>query len=369
MKTVCEANKCSSCRLCEDICPKSAIHIEDGMSQYNAVIEIDKCISCGLCERKCPVNNKPEKKEPIRWVQGWSLEPGVREKSASGGFGATISRKFIQEGGTVCSCLFRNGEFVFEFTDDIYVTDLFMGSKYVKSNAYKAYKKIGELLSEGKKVLFIGLPCQVAAVRNYIPEENSGKLYLVDLICHGAPSQRVFDYFMSDKKTAWRDGEKVYFRINNKYQIGIDDKSICTKGISDSYSLAFIKNLIQPEKCFECDYAGTKRVSDLTLGDSWGNNIPGQENKGVSLAMAQNLKGIELLNNDKLYIIDVDIESAISNNDQLKGPAKKTQTREKVMREILDGKRFDYVIAKALPKDTFKQMVKKILIISKIIQV
>ena len=45
-------------------------------------------------------------------------------------------------------------------------------------------------LKAGKPVLFIGTPCEVAGLKKYIkriPED----LYLVDLICHGVPSQQI----------------------------------------------------------------------------------------------------------------------------------------------------------------------------------
>ena len=42
----------------------------------------------------------------------------------------------------------------------------FAGSKYVKSNPIGIYAKVIEKLKHSEKVLFIGLPCQVAAVKN-----------------------------------------------------------------------------------------------------------------------------------------------------------------------------------------------------------
>jgi len=45
-------------------------------------------------------------------------------------------------------------------------TEQFVGSKYVKSNPKTIYIDIERKLQEGKKVLFVGLPCQVAALYN-----------------------------------------------------------------------------------------------------------------------------------------------------------------------------------------------------------
>lgn len=87
--------------------------------------------------------------------------------SSSGGVALAIISSFIQNGGYVASCLFKDGEFIFELTNDLEMSKKFAGSKYVKSNPNGIYLKIKERLKTDK-VLFIGLPCQVAAVNNYI---------------------------------------------------------------------------------------------------------------------------------------------------------------------------------------------------------
>lgn len=48
MKTVCIKNKCVGCRVCEEVCPKSATKIDDKAAYMNAVIDIDHCINCKM---------------------------------------------------------------------------------------------------------------------------------------------------------------------------------------------------------------------------------------------------------------------------------------------------------------------------------
>lgn len=59
-------------------------------------------------------------------------------------------------------------------------------SKYVFSDAYNVFPKINSLLKENQKIVFIGLPCQVAALKNIFHENEN--LILVDVVCHGTPS-------------------------------------------------------------------------------------------------------------------------------------------------------------------------------------
>ena len=65
-------------------------------------------------------------------------------------------------------------------------------SKYVQSSTDKAYKELQTLLKNGEEVLFSGTPCQVEAAKS-IANRTGGRLYTIDIICHGVPS-RVPDF-------------------------------------------------------------------------------------------------------------------------------------------------------------------------------
>ena len=117
--------------------------------------------------RKCVHGeNDNDMSKPKWWYQGWA-DSEIREYASSGGAASAIIRTFIKNGGYVASCLFNSGKFVFEVTNEMAVARKFAGSKYVKSNPEKIYGKIQSLLRANQKVLFIGLPCQVAAVNQF----------------------------------------------------------------------------------------------------------------------------------------------------------------------------------------------------------
>lgn len=207
-KFICKENMCTGCKACIDKCTKSAIYIKDELDTFNAVIDTNKCIECGACYKVCPNNNLVELKEQISWYQGWAKLSEERESSSSGGFAATLSRSFIKNDGVVCSCAFENGDFKFKIAETEEEIEAFKGSKYVKSNPEGIYRKVRDYLLQKRKVLFIGLPCQVAAVKNFMGEKLWSNLYTVDLICHGTPSVKLLEKYLEQYDIKLNDVKK-----------------------------------------------------------------------------------------------------------------------------------------------------------------
>lgn len=332
--TVCDNDKCAGCMLCLSICKKNAIHIHDEIHSYNAYIDEEKCINCSACHKKCPQNNSIPKVAPIAWYQGWNNDIKQRDSAPSGGVGMALIKQFIQDGGYVSSCVFRNGTFLFDITNDYEEAMAFGGSKYVKSNPLGIYEKVFEKLKNGYKVMFIGLPCQVAAVKNYVGKEFEDNLYLVDLICHGTPSPQLLDIFLAQYNKSLKTIQQIAFRIKAKMQIVTDGEGIVCKGVSDKYTIGFLNGLTYTDNCYSCKYASVERVSDITIGDSWGSDFAGERKRGISLILLQTTKGKELVENSDISLYEVDLSKAIKNNEQLCHPMKAPHARIKFFRDI-----------------------------------
>ena len=345
MKTVCKLNQCAGCKACLDICKKNAISIVDSVSTMNANINENLCVKCGACEKVCPNNNIVKKNQPLEWYQGWI--DATRQTSSSGGVAAGLIKSFIQNGGYVASCLFKNGEFDFEITNDLNYAKKFAGSKYVKSNPENIYRKVSEKIKEGHKVMFIGLPCQVAAVKNYM--KNHDNLYTVDLICHGSPSPQILSRFLYENNVDIKLIDDLKFRNKDGFGLQSGYKRIGFDGNSDLYTFAFLTSLDYTENCYSCRYATLDRVSDITLGDSWGSDLDTEEQKkGVSLILCQTKKGKELLRNTKIELRSVDLNKAIESNHQLNYPSKMPPERKIFFKNIDKG--FNRAIARCHPK-------------------
>lgn len=117
------------------------------------------------------------------------------------------------------------------------------------------------------------------------------------------------------------------------------------------------------ENCYDCQYSKLERVSDITLGDSWGSGEPLEEvKKGISLILCQTDKGLEVLGKTELHLASVNIENAIAHNCNLREPSTRPKKREFFFKLVKRGERFNKIIRMCYPWTCFKQFVKGILI-------
>lgn len=366
MKTVCEKDTCTGCMACVEACSKHAIHIESTTEVYNAVIDETLCVMCDRCHRTCQNCQEVSLQKPVLWQQGWAIDEEVRRRASSGGLATAIARAFVQAGGSVCSCAFSEGVFRFAFAEEENEVDRFTGSKYVKSAPLGIYCELKTRLTAGQRVLFIGLPCQVAAAKLFVGVSAQKNLYTVDLICHGTPSPALLHSFLSQYGMSTAQIENMTFRNKNHFALENFDEPIAEKYASDRYTIAFLHCLTYTENCYRCQYAREERVSDLTLGDAWGSELsPEERSRGVSLALTQNEKGKELLSMARLYLVDADRERMIRNNHQLEHPSQKPAVRVRFFHLLGKGKTFNRAVFRCYPKQCMKQKLKAFLLSAK----
>lgn len=358
MKTVCKIGTCAGCKACISICSQGAITYIDSIDSIECRIDEDKCIKCGRCYNVCPNIKNVTKKTPEEYMQAWACDR-IRAHSSSGGAATAIMESFINNGGYVCSCAFESGEFIFKCTNNEIEINQFSGSKYVKSNPQNAYEIIGQLLKKQTKVLFIGLPCQVAGILNVF--NNNMNLYTIDLICHGTPSSKLLNKYLEESDIDINSIVDIKFRYKSVFGIYSEKDKLCPGRVRDSYLSAFLDAVDYTENCYSCKYATFDRVSDLTLGDAWG-QMSETSNEGVSLILCQTKKGRELIDIANLTQHEVDIEKAVAANHQLKRPSYRHPNREKFMKAIKKGRSFRYAAFLANPKDSVKNSIKYALI-------
>ena len=360
-KTVCENKKCTGCMVCIEKCPKSCIIMKDELSHLNAIIDQEKCIGCNLCHMVCPVNHPNELKKPIEWKQGWSEDKNIRSRASSGGIASAVVISFLRNGGIVYACIFKNGEFYFDQIKSEIDIVYMRGSKYVKSNPQGIYQRMKIDLQNKNNVLFIGLPCQVKAARNFVGSDFEKSLFTIDLICHGAPSSKILMDYLKNKGVKIDSIKTINFRKKTDFGLRLPyfDRNFTTG--TDVYMLAFLLGLSYTEGCFNCQFAQINRAGDITIGDSWGSTLSDEEQKkGISLILCQTLKGRSLIYNSHLHLESVDLKQAISANRQLEHPTKKPKKYDIFWKGIKKGRSLAFMVFRCCPKASINNTINTI---------
>lgn len=202
------------------------------------------------------------------------------------------------------------------------------------------------------------MPCQVAALKNF--SRNQDNLYTVDLICHGSPSPELLKMYLKEKSVDIEELEGLNFREKTSFGLRLVGENNGFPRIVDMYTYAFLKSIDYTENCYSCRYASQSRVSDISLGDSWGSELSEEEKKkGISLVLCQTKKGEELLKKSNVELFDADITRAIQLNHQLEYPSRIPSSRMFFFENLEKG--FDFAMKKILPKEYLKNEIKIIL--------
>ncbi|MDK0881992.1 Coenzyme F420 hydrogenase/dehydrogenase, beta subunit C-terminal domain [Clostridium perfringens] len=365
---ICKKEKCTGCFACYNICPKKCIDmIEDEYGFIYPKINLTKCIKCNLCRTVCPEINTPKMNKASIAYAAWSLNDELRKTSSSGGIATTLSRCIINKGGVVFGCASIKDEVKHVKVKNLGDLNKLKGSKYVHSYIENTYKEAKKELKDDKYVLFIGTPCQIAGLKNYLKYEYS-KLITIDIICHGVPAQKFLKEYVIDKisedsydSISFRDKDGFNIKVLEKnkiiYRINVD-KSIYYKG--------FLNSLFYRENCYNCNYANPKRVSDITLGDFWGldgNDFSDKDKElGISVILPNTKKGeIFLLECSKeIFMKKRELSEAIKGNDQLRQPSIKHKAHNRFKKLYLK-RGFNYSAKKCLQTDMLIEKLKKIL--------
>ena len=321
---LCDRRDCTGCMACLQACRQDAIHSEwseEGFSYPS--IDTDKCVGCQACMKACPVisleppyhyNNES------RCYSAYQKDEEIRNGSSSGGVFYTLAKYIISQGGVVYGAGWTENLHLKHLKAEK-VSDIqkLMRSKYVQSDTSEALKEVKQLLDNGRKVLFCGTPCQIAAMRSFLRGKNYDGLYLADVVCQGVPSPVLFRKYIDEveamyhtpvidvtfrsKKYGWRCGLLLLL-------LCADGRTIEIRYKKNTFYRAFLKNYMMRESCYHCQFKYPQKgcFSDITLADFWriGSKVPfkcDSYESGVSAVLTNTEKGERLFDAIKHQVV------------------------------------------------------------------
>ena len=339
-------------------------------------IDSARCVNCGLCARACPSLNRPEPRKPLAVYAAKANDTELRLASSSGGIFSLLARQILEKGGKVFGAAFDKKDWS---VAHIGVSDAeglaeLRGSKYLQSRTAGIYRDVKSALAANIPVLFTGTPCQIAALRAYLnlqPSTSTSNLYLVDVVCHGAPSPMVWQKYLDWQCEAasaqgrgsapaeGRNIRRISFRRKNcgwkRFSLSLrfaDDKEYLCQFPDDPFMRAFLKELCNRPSCHDCQCRELRSGSDLTIADFWGIekfHPEVDDDRGTSLVLVNTDKGKSLWNHvvSGLDVMPATFNEAVAGNPALVRSPHPHRNRELFLKKC-SAKRFDSLVVKML---------------------
>lgn len=333
-----------------------------------------------------------EFREPIKILAVRDRDIEALERAASGGAFSVLARPIIEAKGVVFGArMFDGGEVRHVAARSLDEVSTLQGSAYVQSDTSGVYCEVANAVQAGIPTLFVGTPCQCAAVVSYLKArksivdlESCNNLIVCDLICHGVPNAELFHSYQvwlarkcrtddgvhSFKFRTKRNGWGLYYYYYYYYRNGRKHE-VCEPGDYDPYYASFLRGETYRECCYRCPFARRERVTDFTIGDYWGIESIHPDfynSKGVSVVLVNTEKALHYFDDYAAMGCDhilSDLDSAVRENHNLNAPTKRPISRDSFLVAIeqrrVEGD-MDVLFDKDLkPKKSVKRFVKRLL--------
>ncbi|MCD8003148.1 MAG: Coenzyme F420 hydrogenase/dehydrogenase, beta subunit C-terminal domain [Clostridia bacterium] len=358
-------DRCTGCNACVSSCPVQVISLKTtGEGFWYPQINEHLCIECGRCLAICPVYGEKNTEGffvPVSYA-GWNKNRDEHMNSSSGGIFSILARSVLKQGGSVYGASYLEnltvGHIRIDKEDDL---PKLRGSKYVQSFISKEiWNQVKVDLNSGKEVLFSGTPCQVAAANRIFSSYNN--FLTVDVVCHGVPSPKAWRAYLDEivagkgeiasvnmrkKANGWK---KIFFSTQ------FADNTVEECWFNDNlWGFSFVKNIFLRESCYNCEFKGHIRCSDISLGDFWEaargcHREFDDEDRGTSIVLVNSLKGKKViervLREEHLFLKNIPYHWIPKNTYAVERSSSKNPKREQAF-EMLDEYAFSIVVDKA----------------------
>lgn len=336
-----KSDLCISCGACVHICPFDNIRMRYETSKHKweaCVQDNETCKRCAgqkNCLAVCPnyemdyltISDSSQNRllgRIIRILNGFSLDPEIRNRSSSGGFVRELCNSLIRrrEIDGIISISHHQG--LDYFPKIIMDISEMPNSIYHNINFENAFKILKE--KQGR-FLIIGLPCQLTSITNLlsmrkyaaIKEKIFAKLSLICGYTFDRINAYAFAYYNNFdlKEITYReDGRYRKTRISNE-QISklFDSRNLKTLSQRINHNILTDRVLVQFGCLYCVDHIGY--LSDLTVGDAWQERFKDDE-IGTNIVIVRTEKGADLVAGmDNFEFNEGNIEEIISSQSEL----------------------------------------------------
>ena len=273
-----EKSNCMGCSACYVTCPVQCIKMEPDEEGFLYPTATEKCIHCEKCKRICPIATPNVEERGIAFQKSaWcavTKKYRIWKRSSSGGAFSEICEAFGDDETIICGAAWDGLRVHHVCVKGVRNIAALCKSKYVASNPKNVFAEIKQYLKDGKKVIFCGTPCQVAGLKRCIGNQDKN-LLLIDLICHGVGSQKVFEVCVNSLSKQFENSIVGYeFRAKGRvYETDYLQKITSDNGNkllvqNDPYMQLFLKQLsLRPSCGGNCHFRIEDRESDITIAD------------------------------------------------------------------------------------------------------
>lgn len=278
-----QKENCCGCGVCAAVCPKRIIEMKPDSEGfiYPNISSSEPCINCNSCVLHCPSLHSESIQLPshnVKVLAGFTSNSSELQKSSSGGIASSVAQQIVKDGGVVYGVVYAPdfSHALYKKADYLEQLEAFRGSKYIQADKSDIYHDVLESLKCDRKTLFIGLPCEVAALKMYLGKDYPS-LFTIELICYGATSPKVSEQYVSFLEKMFHKticNFSVRYKMEGKwtppylYALFEDGTEYLRPFYDTEYGIAF--SMFSRPSCYNCIYKGNQRVADVTLGDYWG---------------------------------------------------------------------------------------------------
>ena len=284
---VIEKELCTRCGTCVGVCPVDTL----AYKEEKIIDEKGECIRCGMCSAVCPGKEFPMNEWSKKlfgkeydtsklfgayqkiW-NAYAMDDEIRSIGSSGGVITQILVDLLERNVVEGVAAIRKKKdaahefepFIAENREQIIAA---AQSKYV---ILPVNQVIREIKQSGKKVAYVGLPCQIHGMRKAMEKNTWLKDQIVVLIspfCGFNMEYSATDYLIAKSGIGKNEIEELSYRHKKGNDTGFYIRAKSGKDFFvNKHGYTFLNLIFSPKRCWKCfDYSG--EFADISVGDAW----------------------------------------------------------------------------------------------------